>query len=155
MTGSTDYGTSRLSDLVSDLGDSIDALPLLDAVAPSSVVTRASSDSLGHSLHDQSSQVEVSVDTNDHQLQQSSSSVVETNISLGQIISMHSRSVSSVPWALLLPTVRNTILHSWISFFIGAVIGLHSSFGGGAYSVSLPLIILYCIYWMYVIMGGS
>ena len=29
-------------------------------------------------------------------------------------------------------------------------------FGGGAYLVSLPLlIILYCIYWMYVIMGGS
>ena len=25
---------------------------------------------------------------------------------------------------------------------------------GGAYSVSLPLIFLYCIYWMYVIMGG-
>ena len=27
--------------------------------------------------------------------------------------------------------------------------------GVGAYSVSLPLIILYCIYWMYVITGGS
>ena len=68
VTGPADQGTSRLSDPVSDLGDSIDALPLLDAVAPS-VVTRASSDSLGHSLHDQSSQVEVSVDSHDQQLQ--------------------------------------------------------------------------------------
>ena len=65
MIGPTDQGTSRLLDLVLDLGDSIDALPLLDVVAPSSIVTRASSDSLGHSLHDQSSQVEVSVDTHD------------------------------------------------------------------------------------------
>ena len=48
------------------MGDSIDALPLLDVEAPSSVVTRASSDSLGHSLHDRLSQVEVSVDSHDH-----------------------------------------------------------------------------------------
>ena len=69
VTGPTDQGTSRLSDLVSDLGDSIDALPLLDVAVPSSIVTRASSDSLDHSLHDQSSHVEVSVDTNDQKLQ--------------------------------------------------------------------------------------
>ena len=82
MIGLVDQGTSRHSDPVSDLGDSIDALPLLDVVAPSSVVTRASSDSLGHSLHDRSSQVEVSVDSHDQQLQQSSSSVAESDISL-------------------------------------------------------------------------
>lgn len=68
MTGLADQGTSHLSDPVSDLGDSIDALPLLDAATPSSVVTRASCDSLSHSLHDRSSQVEVSVDSHDQQL---------------------------------------------------------------------------------------
>ena len=50
---------------MTDLEDSIDVLPLLDAAALSSIDTRASSDSLGHSLHDQSSQVQVSVDTHD------------------------------------------------------------------------------------------
>ena len=82
MIGPIDRGTSRLPGPASDLGDSIDDLPLLDAAALSSVVTRASSDSLGHSLHDRSSQVEVSVDTHDQQLQQSSSSVAESDISL-------------------------------------------------------------------------
>ena len=43
MIGPADQGTSRLSDLASDLGDSSDALLLLDAEASSSVV---------HSLHD-------------------------------------------------------------------------------------------------------
>ena len=57
--------TSSLLGPASNLGDSIDALPLLDVVAPSSVVTRASSDPLDHSLHDQSSPVEVSVDSYD------------------------------------------------------------------------------------------
>ena len=55
MIGLADQGTSHLLDLVLDLGDSIDALPLLDVATPSSVVTRASSDSLGHSLYDRSS----------------------------------------------------------------------------------------------------
>ena len=146
VTGLADQGPSRLSDPVSDLEDSSDALPLLDAEASSSVV---------HSLHDRSSQVEVSVGSHDQQLQQSSSSVAESDISLRQILSMHSGSVSSIPWSLFLPKGRNTIQHSWISFFIGAVAVRHSSFGGGASSVSLPLIILYCIYWMYVIMVGS
>ena len=52
VTGPTNQGTSTLPGLASDLGDSIDVLPLLDVVAPSSVVMRASSDSLGHCLHD-------------------------------------------------------------------------------------------------------
>ena len=91
MTNLADQGTSRLSDLVSDLEDSSDALPLLDVEASSLVV---------HSLHDRSSEVEVSADSHDQQLQQSSSSVAETNISSGQIVSMHSRSISSIPWAL-------------------------------------------------------
>ena len=59
VAGPADQGTSHLLDLVSHLGDSIDALPLLDAEASSSVV---------HSLHDRSSQVEVSVDNYDQQL---------------------------------------------------------------------------------------
>ena len=62
----------------------------------------------------------------------------------------------TVPWALFLPKGRNIIQHSWTSFFLGAAFtGRHSSFGGGASSVSLPSFILYCIYWMYVVMGGS
>ena len=144
MTSPTNQGTSRLSDSASNLEYRSDALPLLDVEASSSVV---------HSLHDRSSQVEVSVDSHDQQLQQSSSLVAESYISLRQILSIHSGSVSSVPWALLLPKGRNTILHSWISFFIGAVIGWYSSFAGGASFVSLPLIILFCT-WMYVIMVG-
>ena len=68
MIGPTDQGTSRLPGPTSDLGDNIDDLPLLDVVAPSLVVTRASSDPLDHSLHDRSSQVEVIMDTYDHQL---------------------------------------------------------------------------------------
>ena len=79
------------------------------------------------------------MDSHDQQLQQSSSSVVELDISLRQIISMHNESVSSIPWALFLPKGRNTILHSRISFFIGAVIGRHSSFGGGEPLLSLFL----------------
>ena len=82
VTGPADQGTSRLPGPTSDLGDSIDDLPLLDAATLSSVDTRASSDSLGHSLHDRSSQVEASVDSHDQQLQQSSSLVVESDISL-------------------------------------------------------------------------
>ena len=73
MTGPVDQGTSRLSDLALDLEDRSDALPLLDAEASSSVI---------HPLHDRLPQVEVSVDSHDQQLQQSSSLVVETNISL-------------------------------------------------------------------------
>ena len=65
VTGLANQGTSSLPGPVSDLEDSIDDLPLLDPTASSLVVTRASSDSLGHSLHDRSSQVEVSVDTHD------------------------------------------------------------------------------------------
>ena len=60
VTCLVDQGTSCLSDPATDLEDRSDALPLLDAEASSSVV---------HSLHDQSSQVEVSVDTPDQQLQ--------------------------------------------------------------------------------------
>ena len=70
-----------------NLGDSIDDLPLLlDAIVPSSVVMRDPSESLVHSLHDQSLQVKVSVDTYDQQLQQGSSSVAETDSSLGQVL---------------------------------------------------------------------
>ena len=54
MIGPIDQGTSSLPGPTLDLGDSIDVLPLLDATTSSSVVTRASSDSLGHSLHDRS-----------------------------------------------------------------------------------------------------
>ena len=63
MTGPANQGTSNLPGPASDLEDTIDDLPLLDAKTSSSVVTRASSDSLDQSLHDRSSQVEVSVDT--------------------------------------------------------------------------------------------
>ena len=59
MTGPADQGTSRLSDPTTNLEDRSDALPLLDAEVSSSVV---------HSLHDRSSQVEVSVDSHDQQL---------------------------------------------------------------------------------------
>ena len=65
VTGPIDQGTSHPSNLVLDLGDSIDTFPLFDAAAPSLVVMRASSNSLDHSFHDQSLQVEVSVDTHD------------------------------------------------------------------------------------------
>ena len=51
---------------MTDLEDSIDDLPLLlDVAMPSLVVMRAPSNPLVHSLHDQSSQVEVIVDTYD------------------------------------------------------------------------------------------
>ena len=65
MIGPTQQGTSNLPGLASDLGDSIDDLPLLDAITPSLVVTRAPYHPLDHSLHDRSLQVEVSVDTYD------------------------------------------------------------------------------------------
>ena len=68
VIGLAQQGTSTLLSLASmiDLGDSIDDLPLLlDVEKPSSVATRAPSDPLVHSLHDQSSQVEVIVDTYD------------------------------------------------------------------------------------------
>ena len=52
MIGLANQGTSHLLGPASDLGDSIDDPPLLDVAAPSSVVTRASSDPLDHSLHD-------------------------------------------------------------------------------------------------------
>ena len=142
-----------------DLGDSIIDLPLLDA-ATSSVVTSAPSDPLDHSLDDRSLLVELSVDTYDQQLQKGSSSVAEIDSSLRQvlqsieqvsetseILSMHSGSVSSIPWLLFLPKGRNTIQHSWISFFIGAVIGRHSSFGRGSlsYLSSSHLSLLYIL----------
>ena len=44
------------------------SLPLLDVVAPSSIIMRAPSNPLDHSLHDQSSQVEVCADTYDQHL---------------------------------------------------------------------------------------
>ena len=56
MTGLADQGTSTLPGLVSDLENSIDSLPLLDAEASSSIV---------HSLHDRSSQIEMCVDSHD------------------------------------------------------------------------------------------
>ena len=65
-----------------DLEDNIDDIPLLDARSPSSVITRVPFDPLVHSLHDQSLQVEVIVDTYDQQLQKGSSSFVETDSSL-------------------------------------------------------------------------
>ena len=82
VTGPANQSISSLLGSTSDLGDSINDLPLLDAMAPSLVFTRASSDSLDHSLHDRSSQVEVSVDTYDQQLQKGSSSIAETTNSL-------------------------------------------------------------------------
>ena len=125
---------------MTDLGDSIDDFPLLlDVAALSSVVMRFHSDPPIHSLHDQFSQVEVFVDIYDQQLQRVSSSVEETDSSLREvlqpveqvsetsliygILSTHSGSVSFVPMALFLPKGSNTILQSWISFFIGAVTG--------------------------------
>ena len=71
VIGLAQQGTSTLLGLASviDLGDSIYDLPLLlDVAAPSLVITRAPSDPLVHSLHDQSSQVKVIVDTYDQQL---------------------------------------------------------------------------------------
>ena len=59
MIGPVDQGTSRLSDPASDFEDRSDALPLLHAEDSSSIV---------HSLHDRSSQVEVSVDSHDQNL---------------------------------------------------------------------------------------
>ena len=83
MAGATQQGTSSLpGPTLIDLGDNIDDIHLFDVENLSLVFTRASSDPLYHSLHDQSLQVEVSVDTYDQQLQKGSSSVVETNISL-------------------------------------------------------------------------
>ena len=54
MIGLANQGTSSLLGPASDLGDSIDDVPLFDVAAPSLVVTRASSDLLDHSLHDRS-----------------------------------------------------------------------------------------------------
>ena len=58
---------------------------------------------------------------------------------------------SSVPFPLVLPKGRNTILHSWTSFFIGAAFTCrHSSFGGGSlfclssFSYSLMYILDVC-----------
>jgi hypothetical protein len=85
VIGPTQQGTSSLLgiDSLIDLGDSIVDLPLLlDATTPSSIVMRAPSNPLVHSLHDRSLEVEVSVDTYDQQLQQGSSSVAETDSSL-------------------------------------------------------------------------
>jgi hypothetical protein len=71
---------------------------------------------------------------------------------------------------LFLPKGRNIIQRSWISFYMGAFFtAWHTTFRGGDYLVSffsflggtfsslevLSFSILYCIYWMYVIMGGS
>ena len=163
---------------MADLGDSIDDLHLLfDEVDTSSIVTSVHSDPHVHSLHDQSSYVEVIFNTYEHKLQRVSLSVEETDSSLREvlhssfigiieqvlettlihgILSTHSRSISFVPLALFLPNGRNTILQSWISFFIKALTSIHSSLGGRAYLFSLPLlIILLCIYWMYFVMGGS
>ena len=71
---------------MTNLGDSIDDLPLLYAIAPSSVVMRAPSHPLDHSLHDQSLQVEVSVDAYDQQLHNGSLLVVEIDNSLRQVL---------------------------------------------------------------------
>ena len=128
------------------MGDSIDAFPLFDATAPSSVVTRASSDSLGHSLHDQSFQIDMSVDSYGQQQQQDSSSLTGSDCSLGQV----HPSVEQVSETLYL----DLFLQSWISFF-GAVTYWHHSSEGGASSVSLPSLILFCIFWVYVLMGES
>ena len=68
MIGLAQQGTSTLPGLasVTDLGDSNDDLPLLvDVAAHSSVVMRAPSNPIFHSLHDQSSRVEFIVDTYD------------------------------------------------------------------------------------------
>ena len=69
MTGPVQQDISSLPGLASnlDLGDNTIDLPLLDVV-PSIVVMGALFDPLDHSLHDQSSQVEMSVDTYDQQL---------------------------------------------------------------------------------------
>ena len=64
MTGPLQQDTSSLPSLAtaSDLGDSTIHLPLLDVV-PSTVVTGVPFDPLGHSLHDHSFQIDMSVDT--------------------------------------------------------------------------------------------
>lgn len=57
VIGPTLKGISNLLGVASviDLGDSIDDFPLLNVAKPSSVVMRAPSNPLVHSLHDQSS----------------------------------------------------------------------------------------------------
>ena len=64
MTGPLQQDSSSLSGLAtaSDLGDSTIHLPLLDA-ASSTVVTEVSFDPLEHSPHDQSFQIDMSVDS--------------------------------------------------------------------------------------------
>ena len=52
VIGPAHQGTSSLLGQASDLGDSIDDLPLLDAATLSLVLTRALSNPLDHSLHD-------------------------------------------------------------------------------------------------------
>ena len=88
VIGPVQQGTSSLPGLalVIDLGDNIDDLPLLGVGAPSSVVTRASSNPLDHSLHYQPLQVEVSVDTYDQQLQKDSSLVAKIDNSLRYVL---------------------------------------------------------------------
>ena len=85
VIGPAQQGTFSLPGIgsVIDLGDSIDDMPLLlDVELPSSVFMRVPSNSLVHSLHDQSSQVEVILDTYDQQMQQDSSLVAESDSSL-------------------------------------------------------------------------
>ena len=80
MIGPSHHGTSRLpAPTLVDLGDRPEDLHLLiDECDPSTVVVRAHSDPQVHSLHDQSSQVDVIVDPYVQQLVEVSLSVAET-----------------------------------------------------------------------------
>ena len=144
VTGPLQQDSSSLPGLAtaSDLGDHTLHLPLLDA-ASSTVVTGVSFDPLEHSPHDQSFQIDMSVDSYGQQQQQGSSSLAGSDCSLGQV----HPSVGQVSETLYL----DLFLQSWISFF-GAVTYWHHSSEGGASSVSLPLFFLF---WMYIHMGGS
>ena len=81
MKGPLHHGTSRLPTTASiDLGEKLEDLHLLiDEGDSSTVVARAHSDPQVHSLHDQSSQVDVIVDPYVQQLVEVSLSVVETD----------------------------------------------------------------------------
>ena len=83
VTGLVQHDISSLPSLDSDsnFGDSSIDLPLLDLI-PSTVFMGVPFDPLGHSLHDHSLQIDMSVDTYGHQPQQGSSSVAVSDCSL-------------------------------------------------------------------------
>ena len=162
MKGPSHLGTSCLPAPASvDLGDRPEDLHLLiDEGVTSTVVARAHSDPQVHSLHDQSSQVDVIVDPYVQQLVEVSLSVAEIDGSVEQVqqtsfsistgilkqVSGPPHIFSSVPVPVVLPKGRNTIQHSWTDFFIGAAFTCrHSSFGGEPL-LSLFLLLLSLVY---------